>query len=306
MVTVAPVRRTPRRVQGSSTRRWVGWGFLAPFAVVFVFTLIAPIAYAVNLSLFQERLIGGTVFAGLDNYRFALRDPQFREALWRVVLFFLVQVPVMLAVSAFAALALDSARLRWSALYRISLFLPFAVPGVIAALMWGFVYGTDFGLVGNLNSTFGLSLPDLLSSRWVLAAMANISTWAFLGYNMLVMYSALRTVPRELYESAAIDGAGTFRVVRSIKLPAMRPAFVITLVFSVIGSFQLFNGPNILRTLSPNTIGTNFTPNMYAFNLSFAGQQYNYAAAIAIIMGVLTAVVAYVVQVAGIRNGGAR
>nr|WP_240895362.1 sugar ABC transporter permease [Kineococcus siccus] len=212
----------------------------------------------------------------------------------------------MLAVSAFAALALDSARLRWSALYRISLFLPFAVPGVIAALMWGFVYGTDFGLVGNLNSTFGLSLPDLLSSRWVLAAMANISTWAFLGYNMLVMYSALRTVPRELYESAAIDGAGTFRVVRSIKLPAMRPAFVITLVFSVIGSFQLFNGPNILRTLSPNTIGTNFTPNMYAFNLSFAGQQYNYAAAIAIIMGVLTAVVAYVVQVAGIRNGGAR
>jgi multiple sugar transport system permease protein len=218
------------------------------------------------------------------------------------VLFFFVQVPIMLALSLFAALALDSARLRWPALFRITLFLPYAVPSVVAALMWGFIYGTDFGLVGNLNSFFGLSLPDPLSSNLVLAAMGNIATWAFLGYNMLIMYSALRTVPKELYEAADIDGAGSFQVIRAIKLPALRSAFVVALIFSVIGSFQLFNEPNVLRTLAPNTIATNFTPNMYAYNLSFAGQQFNYAAAIAIVMGIITMIVAYVVQTVGVRK----
>jgi multiple sugar transport system permease protein len=296
-------RRSVRRLnRGHSRRSWIGWGFIAPFAVVFVFALVAPIFYAVYLSFFQEKLVGGNVFAGLANYIAAFQDPDFYEALGRVLIFFIVQVPVMLAISLFAALALDSARLRWASLYRITLFLPFAVPGVIAALMWGFIYGNDFGLVGNLNSFFDWSIPNLLSNQWVLVAIANISTWAFLGYNMLVMYSALRTIPRELYESAEIDGAGTFRVIRSIKLPALRPAFIICLVFSVIGSFQLFNGPNVLKSISPNTISSNFTPNMYAYNLAFAGQQYNYAAAIAIVMGIITMIVAYVVQRLGIKE----
>jgi multiple sugar transport system permease protein len=284
----------------------MGWLFIAPFGVVFLFAIVAPVCYAVYLSLFQDRLIGGNAFVGIDNFVYAFTDPNFHEAVGRILLFFVVQVPVMLGLSLFAALALDSASLRWAPLYRIMLFLPFAVPGVIAALMWGFLYGSRFGLVGNLNDFFGIALPDPLSGEWVLAAIANIATWSFLGYNMLVMYSALRTVPPELYESAAIDGAGRWRVIRSIKLPALRPAFAVCLVFSVIGSFQLFNQPNILRSLSPNTISSNFTPNMYAYSLSFAGQQHNYAAAIAIVMGLLTMVVAYAAQRFGGRDGSTR
>ena len=309
MATVAPPRplgAIRQRRGAGSARNWIGWLFLAPFGVVFLFALVAPIGYAIYLSLFQRRLIGGTVFVGLGNYADALADPQLHGAVGRILLFFVIQVPLMLGLSLIAALALDSARLRWAPLYRITLFLPFAVPGVIAALMWGFLYGTDFGLVGNLNRLFGWALPDPLSQQWVLGAMANISTWGFVGYNMLVMYSALRVVPAELYESAAIDGAGPRQVIASIKLPALRPAFVICLVFSVIGSFQLFNQPNVLRTLSPNTIATNFTPNMYAYNLAFSGQQYNYSAAIAIVMGVITMIIAYVVQRVGIRDGGER
>jgi len=119
---------------------------------------------------------------------------------------------------------------------------------------------------------------------------------------MLIFYSALRTVPGELYEAAAIDGAGTFRTIQSVKLPALRGAIVIATIFSIIGSFQLFNEPNILRTLAPNVITTYYTPNMYAYNLSFAGQQFNYSATIAIVMGVITAIIAYVVQLRGSRE----
>jgi multiple sugar transport system permease protein len=140
------------------------------------------------------------------------------------------------------------------------------------------------------------------ATEWILPSIGNIVTWEFVGYNMLIFYSALTTVPEELYEAAAIDGAGPLRVVRSIKLPALRGAIVIATIFSIIGSFQLFNEPNILAGNAPGVITTYFTPNMYAYNLSFVGQQANYAATLAIIMGVVTAVIAYIVQVRGTRQ----
>jgi multiple sugar transport system permease protein len=290
------VFRRPRR------GRWTGWGFVGPFLIVFGVALVAPVCYAIYLSLFRQQLIGGNAFVGLANYHLALSDPRFWQSLRRVLLFLAVQVPVMLALALLAALALDSARLRWAAVYRLSIFLPYAVPAVVASLMWGFMYGSQFGLVARLSSLLRVGLPDPLSGSWVLISIGNIVTWEFAGYNMLIFYAALRAVPGELYEAASIDGATALGIVRWIKLPALRPALVVAGVFSVIGSLQLFNEPNILQQLAPDAIGTNFTPNIYAYNLSFAGQEYNYSAAIAIVMGVITMVLAYAVQLYGRRR----
>lgn len=280
-------------------RSWTGWIFVAPFMAVFVVVLVAPVLYSIYLSLFRKQLIGGNSFVGIENYTTALGDAQFWESLSRVALFLLVQVPIMLVLSLAAALIIDSGRLWFGSFFRIAVFLPYAVPAVVATLMWGFIFGTRFGLVGNVNDFFGIEIPAPLSSNWILAAIGNIVTWEFVGYNMLIFYAALKVIPSDLYEAASLDGAGQFRIVQHVKLPAIRGAIVIATMFSVIGSFQLFNEPNILKALAPNSISTYFTPNMYAFNLSFAGQQFNYAAAIAIIMGVITMVVAYAVQLAG-------
>jgi multiple sugar transport system permease protein len=299
-----PSRRS-RRPRRASRQRWTGWGFVGPFLAVFAFALILPIGYAIYLSLYRQQLIGGNAFVGLDNYKTALSDPQFWVSLRRVLLFLVVQVPVMLVLALLAALALDSARLRWAALYRLSIFLPYAVPAVVAALMWGYIYGSQFGLVASLRSFLGVNIPDPLSGTWVLTAIGNVVTWEFVGYNMLIFYSALRAVPRELYEAAEIDGATRTGVVRWIKLPALRPAIMVALIFSVIGSLQLFNEPNVLQQLAPDTITKNFTPNMYAYNLSFAGQEYNYSAAIAIVMGIITMIIAFLVQRAGQRKAAA-
>ena len=290
---VAPARRR---------RSWAGWQFAGPFMIVFALVFLAPIGYAIYLSLFRQQLIGGTVFVGLSNYKTALSDAQFWAAVRRTLLFLAVQVPVMTGLALLAALALDSARLRWAPLYRLSIFLPYAVPAVVASFMWGFIYGTQFGLVARLRSFFGGHFPDPLSSNWVLGAIGNVVTWEYVGYNMLIVYSALQAVPRELYEAAEIDGAGQFSIIRWIKLPAVRIALVVSLVFSVIGSLQLFNEPQILHFLTPDTIPLNYTPNMYAYNLSFAGQEYNYSAAIAIIMGILTVIIAAAVQWYGRRR----
>ncbi|MGW0123029.1 carbohydrate ABC transporter permease [Streptomyces sp. NPDC003327] len=303
--TSAQAGSPPRRQARFRLRKeaWVGWGFTGPFVAVFGLVFLAPIGYALHLSLFQDRLVGGTSFVGLDNYTQALADPRFWEGLTRVGLFLAVQVPLMLGIALLAALAIDSGRLYGTSFFRIAVFLPYAVPAVVASLIWGFIYGTQFGLVGNINDTLGTTLPDPLSPSLVLASIGNIVTWEFAGYNMLIFYSALTTVPRSLYEAAAIDGAGQWRIIRSVKLPAIRSALVIATIFSVIGSFQLFNEPSILQKLAPNAITSDFTPNLYTYSLSFAGQQHNYAATVAIVMGVITAIIAYAVQLRGMRKG---
>ncbi|GAB3630932.1 carbohydrate ABC transporter permease [Microbacterium sp. AGC85] len=283
-------------------RDWRGWAFVGPFMVVFALVFLTPLAYAMYLSFFQEKLIGGTAFVGLDNYVRALTDPQFWEAFGRVLIFLVIQVPIMLVLALGAALALDSARLRGASFFRILIFLPYAVPAVVAVLMWGYIYGDQFGLTANFNDFLGFQALTPFAKEWMLVSIGNIVTWEFVGYNMLIFYSSLKTIPTDMYEAASLDGAGAWRTIFSIKIPSVRGALVIASIFSIIGSFQLFNEPNILRPLAPNVITTYFTPNMYAYNLSFAGQQFNYAATIAIIMGIITAVIAYVVQLRGSKT----
>ncbi|WP_329237165.1 MULTISPECIES: sugar ABC transporter permease [unclassified Streptomyces] len=301
--TVAGADRRPDRPPARRDRRsWAGWGFIGPFVLVFAFVFLAPIVYSVHLSLFRDQLIGGTTFVGLDNYQQALQDEQFWSSLSRVSLFLLIQVPIMLGIALLVALALDSGRLYGRDFFRISIFLPYAVPAVVATLMWGFMYGTRFGLVSDVNDALGVSLPDPLSPGLVLASIGNIVTWEFVGYNMLIFYSALRVIPNSLYEAAEMDGAGQIRVITAIKLPAIRGALVIATIFSIIGSFQLFNEPSILQKLAPNAITTSYTPNFYTYSLSFSGQQHNYSATVAIVMGLITMVIAYVVQLRGMRK----
>ena len=126
--------------------------------------------------------------------------------------------------------------------------------------------------------------------------MMNIVTWEFIGYNMIIMYAALRSIPAELYEAAEIDGAGQFRLAWSIKIPAIRPAILLTVIFSIIGSFQLFTEPSLLNTIAPTRSSNSFTPNYYAYNLAFINQELNYAAAIAFLLGLVIAVMSYIVQ----------
>jgi multiple sugar transport system permease protein len=303
VVSVPLTQGRPGRSRSAPKRRsLVGWRFVGPFMALFALVFLAPIGYSIYLSLYRTRLIGGTKFVGADNYTEALQDAQFWSAFGRVALFLAVQVPIMLFLALLLAFAIDSGRLYGASFFRITVFLPYAVPAVVASLMWGFMYGTRFGLIGNIDRYFGISLPDPLSPQLILAAIGNVSTWQYVGYNMLILYSALRVVNPSLYEAAQIEGAGQLRIIWAIKIPAVRGALLIATIFSIIGSFQLFNEPSIFKGLAPNSITTYFTPNLYAYNLSFAGQQFNYSATIAIVMGVITMIIAYVVQLYGVRK----
>jgi multiple sugar transport system permease protein len=273
-----------------------------PFAVIFLFVFIVPILYAIYISLFQQRMVGGNAFVGFQNYLALFADAQFWSSVERVALFTVVQVPIMLVLAALFALAIDSMKLHGMKFFRITTFMPYAVPAVVSVLMWGFMYGAKDGLVGSLNSWFGTSW-DVLSPSVILASIGNIVTWEFTGYNMLIFYASLTTIPHSLYEAAAIDGASEWQIIRRIKLPELKGSLAITVIFSIIGSFQLFNEPSILKNMVPgNVITTYYTPNMYAYNLSFIGNESGNAAALAIVMAVITMVIAYIVQLRSMRE----
>ncbi|WP_246075545.1 carbohydrate ABC transporter permease [Nonomuraea terrae] len=296
------VTTAPRARRASARRAAAGYLFIAPFMVVFVAMLVVPLLYAGYLSLFREQLIGGTTFVGLDNYVRALTDERLLGGVLRVAEFFLIQVPLMLLLGLLFALALDSGMLWLSRFIRLGIFVPYAVPSVVAALMWGYLYGPEFGPIAQLAGTLGLPAPNLLGGDLMLGSLANIVTWEFAGYNMIILYAALRAIPSELYEAAAVDGAGAWRTAWSVKIPALRPALMMALIFSVIGSFQLFNEPQLMQRLAPNVIDNAYTPNLYAYSLAFTSQDLNYAAAVSFLLGVVIVVVSYTVQLAITRR----
>lgn len=283
----------PRRGGRAGTRAGV-W-FAAPFTLLFLVFFVLPIAYAAWQSLFTERhgALGlgpaTTVFSGLDNYTRALDDAAFTEGLVRVLLFTAVQVPLMTGLAAVLALLLDQVP-RWERLLRTSYFLPYGVPGVVASLLWGFLYVPGLSPIVDLLDTAGLP-SDLLGGDAVLWSVLNIVVWEFAGYNTLVVVAALKAVPSELYEAARIDGAGPWRTAWHIKLPLIRPALGLISVFSIIGGLQLFNEPLVLRQVS-SAITNAWTPNTAAYTQAFDANNYHLAAAQSVILAGVAALAA--------------
>jgi multiple sugar transport system permease protein len=288
------------RVKKRKTRRKpnqhgaAGFLFTVPFMILFLGLFIAPLVYALYLSLFREQLIGGNSFVGLDNYIDAFSDRAFGRGIGRVALFMLVQMPIMLILALIFALVLDSGRVWFPKLFRVGFFVPYAIPTVIAALMWGFLYGRQFGPLAEITDSVGLGRPNFLGRGAMLFSISNVATWTYCGYNMIILYAALRAIPSDLYEAAAVDGANPVKTAIHIKLPLLRPAILLCIIFSIIGCFQLFAEPQIFFSLAPGVIGKDYTPNLYIYNLAFADQRLNYAAALSFLLGLVVFVVSFV------------
>ncbi|WP_159798445.1 carbohydrate ABC transporter permease [Puerhibacterium puerhi] len=285
--------RRPRRRSTAVTR--APWILVAPFLALFVLTFVLPILVAIGQSfttVTREGLFGEegvtSSFAWFENYRLALEDGNFVASIGRMLLFGVVQVPVMIIAATVLALLLESASARWPGLFRAAYFLPYGIPGVLATILWSFLYVPGLSPIIDVTSMlFGFE-PDFLGAGTVLWSIANIVTWTYAGYNMLIIVAQLKAIPPELYESARVDGAGPWRTAWSIQLPLIRPALVLTTVFSIIGTLQLFAEPQLLQTVSP-AIDSQYTPNLSAYTTAFAYNDYNVAAA----QSVLIALVAF-------------
>lgn len=279
--------------RGSARQSLIGWAFVAPFAIVFLAFLVAPLLYALYLSLFQKQLIGGTRFVLFGNYVKAFTDESFLHGVGFVVVFSLILIPVQMIVSLAVALILDVVTTRFARFSRLMIFLPYAIPAVIGALMWGFLYSKSFGPLAEIFGAAGLAAPDFLGRDLIFAGLINIVVWQWAGYYMIIIYAALQAIDPTLYEAARVDGASQWQITVRIKIPLIMPALVLILVFALIGTLQFFNEPQILRYLASGAIGPDFTPNMYAYQQAFALANYNYGSAISFALGAVVFVCVY-------------
>ncbi len=286
------------------TRRLVPYVFLSPFILGYLVFTVYPLIYSFWLSLYTKKIIGGTVFAGLANYVKVFKDGNFWEGIRNVLIFGSFQIPIMLGMALVFALILDSVNLHRPTVFRLGFFLPFAVPSVVAALMWGYWYGQAFGPIAQIFTALGLEPPIFLTSKTILPAMANISIWQYTGYNMLILFAALKAIPPELYEAAIVDGANTWQMAWWIRIPLIRPAIILTIIFSIIGTLQLFNEPNVLTVIAPSIINLHYTPNIYLYNLAFRSTQFEYSAAMAFTLALVSGILASLVLLITRRNQG--
>src|SRR5580692_1137672 len=268
-----------------------GVWFVVPFLLGFLLFMLVPLGYAVYTSLYTSRIIGGTSFTGASNYTQTLESGQFWSGVIRVIIFAAIQIPVMLAIAFFFATIFDLGVAKYGTLFRTIFFIPFAVPAVVGAVMWSFLLEPQFGPFVHVAHALGFANIDFFSTNLILPSIIVIVIWEWTGYNMVILYTALKSVPRDVVEAAILDDTPLWKIILKVKLPMVRPAIVLLVFINTIGALQLFTEPQILSYFQPNAISLNYTPTLYIYNTAIGGAQYNLAAAAAVVLGLVIVVI---------------
>jgi multiple sugar transport system permease protein len=301
---VTSAGRPPLRgLSGQHASRGALVVFLGPFVLLFAAFFVAPIAYAVVQSFFAPVRDSAfapprEAFVGFANYLSVLQDPVFRSSIVHVLLFGIGPGLLLIAVALGVALLIDARRPGLlTRTFRLMVFAPYAVPAVIGAITWGFLYAPGTSPVLAALSGLGFNLDPASSLVW---SIGNVAIWTYAGFNALIFLSALSTIDPSLFEAASIDGAGPLRTAISIKLPLLRPSIVLALVFNIIGTFQLFTEPTVLRS-SIYSITSGWTPNMFAYSEA-AANRYSYSATVATVLAVATGLISFALMRAAVRG----
>jgi cellobiose transport system permease protein len=257
--------------------------FVSPFFLLFLLVGMFPLGYTAWVSVHQWGLLSGQgEFAGLENYRRVLDDRYFWNALRNTIsIFLLSSVPQVLIALGLAGL-LDT-QLRVRGLWRMGVLLPFVVAPAAVALIFGNVFGDRYGLVNELLQGIGLDPirwhVDTLASHVAIASMVN---WRWTGYNALIFLAAMQAVPRDVYESAALDGAGRIRQFVSITVPLIKPTVVFVVITSTIGGLQVFAEPRLFDTQGLGGSDRQYqTLTMYLWELGWRVRDLGMASAVA-------------------------
>ncbi|MGW5653759.1 carbohydrate ABC transporter permease [Streptomyces humi] len=272
--------------------------FLAPFLTLFSLVTLAPLVYAAWLSLFSEQSsglgLGGVEreFTGLGNYTRVLSDAEFLHGFLTIAAYVVIYVPVLTLAALAVALLLDSGLAAARRVTQVTLFLPHAVPGLVAALIWLYLYTPGLSPV---TDWLGQSAGSAgVATTHPLLSVVNVALWEWLGYNVVIFYAALQAVPREVIEAATLDGVSGLQLALRIKAPLIRPAVSMAALFTMIGGIQLFNEPKILIQAS-STITRTWTPNLYTQDAAFNRNDYGTAAAASLLIAGVAAVLSFVV-----------
>ena len=268
-------------------RTIVGYIFITPFMLGFLFWFLAPALTSLWLVVHKWNMIAPAEFVGLGNFRDLFTDKLFWQALKVTTAYTAIAVPLGM-VLAFLLALLMNAKVRGITVFRTIYYLPSIVPAVSNAVLWAWILNSDFGLLNALLHVFGLRrVLWLQEPEWALPALILMSLWS-LGGGMVIYLAGLQGIPNEFYEAAAIDGASAWAKLWHVTIPLMSPVIFFNLVMSLIGTFQIFTAGYLITNGGPQNATLFYV--LYLWRNAFLYLKMGYAAALAwvlsfIIMG---------------------
>jgi len=263
----------------TSERDWRGLLFVAPFLALYSLILVFPLLRGLWLSLNQVDLFGAGHFVGFGNYAELFSDPVFGTSLVNTFVVTLMIVPPLTVIALLLALALNRAG-SGAAIIRGIFFSSAVLSVTIVTLIWRFILAPDAGLLGEAWKAFGWEpLAFLSDQHLVLPALALTTIWWSVGFPMLLFLAGLQQIPEDMYEAAALDGAGRWTTFRRITLPALRRTVVLVVMLQTAAQLQLFGQSQLLTAGGPS--GASRTAVLFLFETAFGRWQLGYASAAA-------------------------
>ncbi len=264
----------------------VRWGllFISPFYLLFAVFGLYPLLFSVYLSFTKWNGRGSPLFVGLDNYALLLQDDVFWRSMGNGVILFFLYVPIMTFLALVLAVVLNSRRVRGFQFFRTIIFMPFVTNMVAAGFTFQILLNQNYGLFNIFLGWLGLPAVPWLNNEWAArVSLALLVTWAWLGYNMVIMLAGLQTIPKELSEAALIDGANPAQAFLHVTIPLMQPVILFSIVLSTAGSFGLFAENMSLFSLSQGVgpLNSTITPIVDIYREAFRNLRLGYASAAA-------------------------
>ncbi|ANY05503.1 carbohydrate ABC transporter permease [Pseudonocardia sp. HH130630-07] len=270
-----------------------GLWFSAPYVAAFALFLAWPILYLFYLSFTGTSLTGkNSGFVGFDNYTEALTDPEMWASLANTVFFTVITVIPLVAVALLLAV-LVSAGLPGQWVWRLAFFGPFLLASSVVTTLWGWIYQSEAGLANTVLGLAGIDAVGWTSEESVaMRSIAILTVWWTVGFNFLLYVAALQAIPEQLYEAAALDGAGPLRRTWAITLPMLRPTTSLVVLLQLLASMKVFDQIYLLVKGGPN--GSTRPILEYVYDVGFAGYRIGYGAAISFIFFVVVVAVSAV------------
>lgn len=264
---------------------------LAPAVIGFLIFAAYPTMRGIYLSFTDYHVLTPPVWTGLANVRQLLGDSTFWHSLGVTVYFVILAVAIGMAFSIATAVILH--RLTTSTVLRGIVILPFLISGVVAATTWEWMLDPSLGIVNIALSHLGLRpILFLGSSGWAIPTVAMITVWKGMGYNAIIIFAGLQTIPSTVYEAGRIDGANEIQMLRRLTLPLLRPVLVMVLVLTVIGSFQVFDIVSVTTKGGPGNASN--VLQMYIYNKAFGQFDFGYAATMALALFVVLLAITFI------------
>lgn len=286
-MTTLPVQKEKAplkdRIVREFKRNKIVYIVLVPVMAHFLIFQIIPFVISFFLTFFDYKIVGPSKFVGLKHWIYFFKDPIALRSLWNTVLFSAFYILPTLALGLILALIINS-NIKGAKYLKLVFFLPVVTSFVIIAGVWAWIFtGTEVGIVNYVLSFFGIS-PQLFlsSSKQALLVLAGLSVFKVCGNTMIYYYAGLKSIDKQVYEAAKIDGASPFRTFWSITFPILKPIHFYVLITTTIGSFQIFDSAYLLTSGGPNLSTTTLV--YYLYQQGFTSLNLSYAAVISYIL----------------------